>query len=498
MSPLRLAAALHPGNGVLAARSLANIASNEQEVSHTQSVLTELALVSKTVDEAETGQRGYILTNQSSYLKPYMQALVLLPDILSRLQTLMVNEHEQQQRLHSLRTVIADKESEMAQTVTLQRQGQTSTALSIVLTGAGQQKMDAIRTVLGDMEASEEVSLDQQQTRVSSSLEEAAGTLAAATLASIALLFGIFLMLIRWMQDRERHLAEEQLARQKAEAAVTLRDQFLSIASHELKTPITALMATTQILERRLAQEGALNDRSRKSLATVDHQVTRLVRLLDTMLDVTRIDHGQLMLSYDSVDLVALAQEVVEDLQQTSTGHFLQVASTQPTLNIEADPLRLEQVIRNLVQNAIKYSPDDTDVQLGLGVELPRDPAELEELEELEETPLPGEEPEIQVGPVRPVVSVPTAVLTVKDSGIGIPREAQARLFERFYRAPNAGTGHVTGLGIGLHVSQEIVRLHGGDISVESDEGSGSTFTVRLPIERRETDDCAAEGALQE
>ncbi len=466
-------------DGLLAGRSLQNIAYHEEKVSHTQSVLTQMALILTTVDEAETGQRGYILTGQSAYLQPYDKARTQLPDQLARLQTLFSGESDQQQHLATLRLMIGAKLSELQQTVALRQQGETGAALSIVLTGRGQQEMDAIRSQLGVMQASEEASLTARRAGVEASLDTAAVTLVVATLANFCLLVGIFLVLIRFMGEREQHLAEEQQARQKAEAAVELRDQFLSIASHELKTPVTSMLATTQILERRLTRDHLLDDRNQKAFTTVDNQITRLVRLLDTMLDVSRIDHGQLLLSYTSVDLVSLIAEIVDDVQQTTTRHCLQFESPLSTLLVEADPLRLEQVTRNLLNNAVKYSPEGGNISV-----------------RLEATTLPDRAAEQD--PPQDVVSVPAAIIQVHDSGIGIPKEAQAHLFGRFYRAPNAATGHVTGLGIGLHVAKEIIQLHGGDITVDSDEGAGATFTIRLPIEQRHSGDSGPTVAVQE
>ncbi|HEU4327782.1 MAG TPA: ATP-binding protein [Roseiflexaceae bacterium] len=228
------------------------------------------------------------------------------------------------------------------------------------------------------------------------------------------------------------------------QAAVRIRDDFLSVAAHELKTPLTPIIGRLQLLQRRLTLEG-VDQRHLQSVATVVGEALRLSAMVDALLDLSRLRGGHLRLERRPLDLRAVAQRIADEVQPGLSKHELNVSlSDQPAL-VEGDALRLEQVVRNLVQNAIKYSPDGGEVALGVAAENGQ------------------------------------LLLTVRDQGLGIPQEALAHLFERYYRVGGSETSSIGGLGVGLFVVNEIVRMHGGVVTVDSIQGQGSTFTVWLP-----------------
>ncbi|MFP2933853.1 ATP-binding protein, partial [Pyxidicoccus sp. 3LG] len=228
---------------------------------------------------------------------------------------------------------------------------------------------------------------------------------------------------------------------QQAQKAVSLRDEFLSIASHELRTPITTLHLQLQYLQRlcQKAADPALCQR----LEGTTRQILRLDKLIGGLLDVSRISLGQLQFNLEELDLGQLAREVLEQFQ-----HDAAHAGCELTLRADApvkgrfDRLRLEQVLVNLVSNALKYAAGKPVV---LSVEERGDFARL----------------------------------TVEDQGIGIPEKDLARIFGRFERA--VSSRHYGGLGLGLFITRRIVEAHGGSIEVTSRPGKGSTFTVVLP-----------------
>jgi signal transduction histidine kinase len=246
--------------------------------------------------------------------------------------------------------------------------------------------------------------------------------------------------------ERAQLYEAERAARTQAEEAVQLRDVFLSVASHELRTPLTALLGNAQVLQRRVARTGTFTERDQRALEVVTQQGERLNRLLATLLDISRIETGRLSLQAEALDLAALAQRIVADLQDTLSRHALSYQGP-PELALVGDVQRLEQVLQNLIQNAIKYSPAGGRV--------------LVTLERC------GDE----------------AVLAVSDEGIGISPSALPQIFSRFFRAHAADLSYVSGFGIGLYVVNEVVSLHGGSVEVSSVEDQGSTFTVRLPLE---------------
>ncbi|WP_437816477.1 sensor histidine kinase [Sorangium sp. So ce1078] len=243
-------------------------------------------------------------------------------------------------------------------------------------------------------------------------------------------------------KERERLLRE-------AQEALRIRDEFLSIASHELKTPLTPLRLHLQLLRRHFADPAlAAHPKTQsfyKLLEISNHQLERLTKLVDDLLDVSRISAGQLALQLEDVDLSSLASEAAE-------GFFQEPSSVESRLSLCAneavvgrwDRFRMEQVVVNLLANAVKY------------------------------------------GKGKPItVSVQRrgalAELRVEDHGIGIPREVQDRIFDRFERVVSIRS--FGGLGLGLYITRQIIEAHRGTIRVSSAPGQGATFTVELPID---------------
>ncbi|MGE5140414.1 MAG: ATP-binding protein [Rudaea sp.] len=246
-------------------------------------------------------------------------------------------------------------------------------------------------------------------------------------------------------QERAELLQREQDARAVAEAAVEIRDHFISIASHELKTPLTSIKGYADLLVLR-GKEGQLDEQFQRMARTIEAQAGRLEKMIGALLDISRIERGQLSLERQPIDLARLIEYIVDDIRPTLRRHPLALQSDGPGLVVEGDETRLEQVFQNLIQNAIKYSPTGGPVI----VRLYREDG--------------------------------NAKVDVSDKGIGIPEDELPKLFTRFHRARNAEAFHISGLGVGLYVVREVVRLHGGNIAVESHEGRGTTFTVALPL----------------
>ena len=224
------------------------------------------------------------------------------------------------------------------------------------------------------------------------------------------------------------------------------RTDFLTVAAHELRTPLTPLSMYLQSIDRRLARgqqvEAELVSKARR-------QVDRLGRLVEDLLDVSRLESRRMHLGETELDLNELVDDVVADFRGQTRNHDIVFHRAPTAVLVQADQERIEQVLVNLLQNAIKYSPQGGQIL----VSVQRSGAE--------------------------------ARTSVQDPGIGIPRDEQANLFQRFFRAANATTRNYSGLGIGLFVSHEIVHHHGGRFEVQSDVGTGSTFTFYLPLSPR-------------
>ncbi len=229
-----------------------------------------------------------------------------------------------------------------------------------------------------------------------------------------------------------------------------LKDEFVGIVAHELRTPLAALKGFADMLLVQTARGRgvALAEWQREALEEIELATTRLVKLTEELLDVTRLQAGRLHLQRTPINMVPFAHRVATLLQQTTTQHRLEVRTTQPELLADIDPGRIEQVLTNLIDNAIKYSP--------------------------------------QGGPVTITIWEETAArivgISVQDRGIGIPRRQHAQMFGRFMRADNAQAWGISGTGLGLYICRELVERHGGQLWFDSEEDAGSTFFVTLPL----------------
>ena len=221
------------------------------------------------------------------------------------------------------------------------------------------------------------------------------------------------------------------------------KDDFVSVISHELKTPITSIKGYAQMLLRR-AEERLADEKELKGLRIINDEVDRMVDLINQLLDVSRIEARRLELNLERVDLVALAADAVDRLQMTTTRHTLRLRAPQGPLWVQGDAMRLNQVFGNLIMNAIKYSPAGGPIEISL---------------------------ENQEG---------RAWVSVRDWGIGIAPEDQPHLFQRFYRGKRKSSSSLTGMGLGLYISRQIVERHGGDIVFYSQPGQGTTFLFWL------------------
>lgn len=267
--------------------------------------------------------------------------------------------------------------------------------------------------------------------------------------------------------SRQNHLVRQQLAQTQnalserdealaeAREALQTRDEFLSIASHELKTPLTSLHLQLQMLIRYLGKLEAggrapdataqFLERSSHALTVASRQSTKLSTLLDELLDLTRIRLGKLTLSREELSVAQLARDVFERFQGEASAKNVKMELRVDTdVTAHWDSMRMEQVISNLVSNALKYG-EGQPVQMHVG--------------------------STGSGDVQ---------IVVKDQGMGIQPELQEKIFQRFERAIHAE--QISGLGLGLYITRQILEAHGGTIAVRSKPGEGSEFTVNVPL----------------
>ena len=240
-------------------------------------------------------------------------------------------------------------------------------------------------------------------------------------------------------QSRAQLMTLEQRARMEAEAANRAKDEFLAMLGHELRNPLSAMASAVDVLERTPSD----SELAATARTVISRQTTHLSHLMDDLLDVARVISGKVLLSRRQVNLGALLARVTETLRVTGEGRQHTIEVDTSDVWIDADPTRIEQVVNNLLTNAIKYTPPGGHIRLSAAAE------------------------------------GGSAVLRVADNGVGIPPKLLPRIFELFVQGERTLDRRAGGLGIGLTLVRRIVELHGGTVSVDS-SAAGSRFEVRL------------------
>lgn len=224
----------------------------------------------------------------------------------------------------------------------------------------------------------------------------------------------------------------------------TQKDDFIGIASHELKTPVTSIKAYTQILKKRFEKRG--DEVATQSLSRMNTQINKLTKLIENLLDVTKVETGKIVFTYTSFDFDSLIRETVEDVQLTTEKHKIEVEG-KTKKKVFADRERLGLVLVNLLTNAIKYSPHAVKITVHLSTDNK------------------------------------TITVGVQDFGIGIEKAKQDKVFQRFFKVSGPGNETYPGLGLGLYIADEIIKRHNGKMWLRSQVGKGSTFYFSIPIQ---------------
>jgi signal transduction histidine kinase len=258
------------------------------------------------------------------------------------------------------------------------------------------------------------------------------------TLVSAAIAFVLLIGVLVWLFEVQRRAG--RIDRDNAR----LRDEFVAVVSHELRTPLTSILGYVEMIGD--DEEGTLSEDQRSYFEVVRRNAERLLYLVSDLLLVAESDDGTLRLDLADVDLGAIAEQCVEAAQAAAARKDVVLVGSADAVRLQGDPLRLAQLLDNLISNAIKFTPSGGRISVRV--------AERD-----------GE-----------------AVVEVEDSGVGIAAADSQRIFERFYRARGAVKDPVSGAGLGLAITKAIAEAHGGSIGVNSQVGVGTTFRVRLPL----------------
>ena len=399
-----------------------------------QQTLHELNGLYSSIEQAQSGQRGYLLTQIDSYLEPYEESVREVPRQLAAVREMGDDSVYERVQIGELEDLVSRKLAELRQTVQLSRDGKIQEALVVVRTGEGKVLMDQIRELVAKIE-SDELGLLK---RASHDVETRAAI--AGTTSSIAVLLGLLLLTVAvWRIQKEKAAVLE---------ATLAKSRFLANMSHELRTPLNAIIGYSEMLHEEAEDSG--NPGLLADLLRIRMAGRHLLDLINSILDLSKIEAGKMDVHLESFDIVQLLTEVEAVAQPLveKNGNRLSIQCPADIGSLYADQTKVRQCLFNLLSNGAKFTSNG---EVCLRVERRSHPrAEI--------------------------------VFTVQDTGIGMTKQQMENLFQPFTQADASTAKRFGGTGLGLAITRRFVQLMGGSVDVESEPGHGSSFTLHLPV----------------
>ena len=437
-------------NGLTSYSEFLEVRDSFRLAQHSEAMLNHLSGAMGALRDAETGERGFLLTGRREYLAPYYASIKTVHARLSGL-VASATEQPQKKRVSALAVLAAAKLTELENTISVMQRSGLEPALAIVQTGEGNALMRRIRSLADQIESSERGRLARRSADAGRIIDHALLMTLLSTMAVAALLA---LTLVQFtMTGRAQRLAisradsaleAEVAARREADSLSRAKDQFIATISHELRTPLTAILGWSQMLEDKTIERQFLDE----GLHAIRVCAVAQKQLIEDLLDLSRIVAGKMRLEMRTISLGEAARVGVDTVRPAADAKSIHLdLDIEENLNINADPDRIQQVVWNLVSNAVKFTP--------------------------------------RGGTVRVIVcrNDSHAVIEVSDSGEGIDSEFLPHVFEPFRQADASKMRVHKGLGLGLAIVNQIVQIHGGTITVTSEgRGKGATFRVAIPI----------------
>lgn len=435
------------------------------------------------VIDLQSGQRGFVITGNVEFLEPYRDARRAYPDAVRSL-VAAANTEASRDGARAVGVRVDAYVNEYAEPLVARARVSLVTARTIISAGEGKERVDAVRAALADIARIEREYLGASRADAESSADRAVVISIAGFGISGLFVVAFMLFIRRSIVDPTTRLAEtadriaagdltarteapagqdeiahmgrafnemaESLERtsDKAREAEAARDEFFAHVSHELRTPLTSTVGYIELLQTDVdgAAELSLEERAR-FLEIINRNSRRLLRLVGDLLFVARLEAGRLDLETVEFDLARPVLDSIDAAEPRAARQRVRLTGNAAEgIMVRGDEGRVGQAIDNLISNAIKFTPAGGAVT------------------------------------VASRVADGDALVEVADSGVGIPADEQDRLFERFFRASSGAD--VEGVGLGLSITQAIVEGHGGSITVRSEPGEGTTFTIRLPVAR--------------
>lgn len=452
-------------SGWLSYQNLRRISRNGALVVHTHEVLDEMRDLSATLSEAESRQRSYLITGEQIYLAPYRVSATAAERSSARVKQLTTDNPTQQERLTQLQPLVTARLASLERGFEIYKTSGLEGARRYLVEGRGRREMEAIRKILGEMQQTELILLQQRENESHKSYSTAVLTVWSSTFLGLLLVGAAYRMTARELETRrlgtealalandeledrverrttDLHQANESLQRSNREL-----EQFASVASHDLQEPLRKIQAFGDRLMTRCADE--LGEQGRDYLARMQSSATRMRSLIDALLSFSRITTKAQ--PFTSVNLEMVAKDVISDLEDRVQRMGGRV-DLGPLPTLEADASQMRQLLQNLIGNGLKFARPGTPP-----------------IVQVESREVPSENGES-----------PRCEISVADNGIGFEEIYLDRIFELFQRLH--GRQEYEGTGMGLAICRKIAERHNGSITAKSAPEEGAKFIVTLPL----------------
>jgi signal transduction histidine kinase/ActR/RegA family two-component response regulator len=446
--------------GVVSNAELSALANSSARVQRSYDLLQTLYDLNAALTDTETNQRGFLLTQDPSYLSQYNNAIAQIRLAMIELRRLSSGEPETRTAIDSLEALAGGKLADLQESLLHAQAGSNHSAMANEVQGKGKYLMDAFRRNSAALENIQRNLLDRRRQQEAEARFFSQAVLVTTVVLSL-LLVGAAAMVSRRFDDRrmmlEKEIAErrraeenreallvsERAARSEAERATRLKDEFVATLSHELRTPLNAIVGWASILRADRRSETI-----KQGVEVIERNAKLQAQMIEELLDMSRIISGKLLFELEKTDVAELVESAVAAVRPAAAAKGVVLnLNVARCSSVSADPARLQQIAWNLLTNAIKFTPREGRVDVTL----------REHRGQVE--------------------------LSISDTGLGIKPEFIPFVFDRFRQADASTTRRHGGLGLGLSIVKSLVELHGGTVDVESPgEGKGATFIVRLPV----------------